>query len=225
MKCPEYQELLQRRLDGEPIVYAADVEQHLAECSICSGLEASAQALLDGLQALAPPQCPPHLAQRITDAVLQDRRQALRRQRLHLVVTGSIAASVVGLAVGGYFLTADRQAGNPPPVAANNLPPTQPPLAPSVAGAQQAFAALSKRWVGKAGVQAKIILTAADPAQVADVAHVPEATEPLDVEPAAQSLRQASVEVVASVQPVAHTARRAFSFFVHELPVLKSNRQ
>lgn len=220
MNCLEFQELLQRRLDGELIVFSPDVEQHVSDCSSCGGLQASAQALLDGLQALTPPQCPANLADRLTELVLQDRRQSLRRQRLHLVVTGSLAASVVGLAVGGYLLSSNRPDGTNPPSAVRPQP-GQAPLAKSAADAQQALTALTRRWVGQAQVQAKVILTAANPVEPPEVAKLAVAVEPLEMEAVAQTLRQTRVDVVASVQPVAQTTRRAFSFFVHELPVLK----
>src|SRR5947209_5444398 len=98
MNCLECQDLLQRRLDGESNIFSPALEQHLAECSFCGGLHACAQVLLDGLQALSIPQCPPNLTRRLTELVLADRRQRLRRRRLRLMFGGPLAASVLGMA-------------------------------------------------------------------------------------------------------------------------------
>ena len=59
MDCLDCQELLQRRLDGEPTSFdPVGLAAHLSLCPDCRDWYAAAQCLLDGVCLLAPPRPP-----------------------------------------------------------------------------------------------------------------------------------------------------------------------
>ena len=88
MNCLECQELLQRRLDGEPLADSAALEQHLRVCPTCREQHQSAQLMLDGLRAVPPPPTPAYLGPRIVAAVVRDQRVQSRFRRRDSVEHG-----------------------------------------------------------------------------------------------------------------------------------------
>jgi hypothetical protein len=215
MNCLECQDLLQRRLDGEAVIISPAMRRHLAACPSCRVLHASGQVLLGELRTVPAPALAGDFSQRMTVMVLRDRRQ---RKRLRLVVTAALAASLLIMALAGYFVS------GPGPVAKVNIekmridhPDQMPHLAQSVDDTRQAFASLSERWAEHAREQTKNFLAAAKPIDIPGVDFLQDMAEPL--EPAAQSLQQAGQGVAESLQPVTTSAGRALAYLLRDLPV------
>src|SRR5262249_29736068 len=129
MKCPECDDLLQRRLDGEAVLDPA-LEQHLADCAGCRDRQTAAVRLLDGLRLAKSPMPPARLADRLVGARLADRRWPLRWRRW-MVRAAAAAALLAAVAVGWHIvnLDSDDQDGRDGRVA-NNDPKKQPPTKP-----------------------------------------------------------------------------------------------
>ena len=224
MTCPECLLLLQSTLDGEATAASPALALHLAQCSSCRSLHASGQVLLRGLKALPAPVLAPDFSQRLTGLVLEDRR--IRKNRLHrrLRITKALAASILIMAVAGYFLLPiPPSTPHSDPFAKENQRPAPenvaagPQLAQSVDDARQGFTALSGRWADQAKEQTKMLIAAAPSFAIPGIDSY---AAPLDLEPAAQSLQQAGQAVTDGLKPVAKTTQRAFTYFIRELPVL-----
>ena len=235
MNCHDCREWLQRRLDGEALVPLPELEQHLADCPACRAALAAADLLLEGIKQLPAPVCPPELTQRLTAALLKERRAQVRRMRVRLVVTVALAASLLLMALVGNFLppvakNKDQQPivkiDKTDPVVPEEKIEAAPPLGRSVDQARHAFAALTERLADRAKVNTRLLLAPATPAEVElpPIVPMPEITN-LELENAAVSLRQAGQEVADSLQPMAKTARRALDYFVRELPVLEGSEK
>jgi hypothetical protein len=190
------------------------LEQHLAGCSSCREQYAAATRLVQGLKSLPRIAAPPELARRIAGAVVRDRVVRRRRMKVRLYVTAALAASVFLMLLVSY-----SQQPSPNvlphqvrPLAQNEVrPPEAPPDAPQRTNGADSL-------VERTREQLHMLLDAL-PAEVAveNLPGVPE-LEPLD--PAAQSLKQAGLDVTASLQTVTRSARQALDYFSRELPVL-----
>lgn len=227
MNCLEFQDLLQQRLDGATVALSADCESHLRQCPTCRALQQSSHALMAGLRLLPAPSLPADFAKRMALLVMDDRRLRVRRRRMHVLVTGALAASLLMMMLAGYFLLpvarntsthngaiAKKHADDKAPVARTDHAPR---LDETVNEARHAFASLSERFTANAQKQTKLLL----PARPLQIAGIDGNQGPaLALEPAAQSLRQAGQAVAGNFEPVANTARRAIAYFVRELPAL-----
>lgn len=230
MNCLECQELLQQRLDGAVSLSTVALEQHLAECVECRELFAAARRLNDGLATLPRPLPAEGLATRIVAAALADRSRRRQRARLRGYVTFALAASVLILMLAGHFLPTPQDGGtdlaksDPPRPKVTPPQPTPPPppaLAKSADEARQAVAQLTERVADQTREQAKILLAMANPLERAPL-QVPSMNE-APLEPATKSIREAGERVADGIEPVARTARRAWNYFVKELPVYDIN--
>src|SRR5262245_11908685 len=110
MNCPEFQEWLQRRLDGivPPLTERGEEDspglaEHVAVCAECREQHDASRRLVDGLRARQYPAVPENLGTRIVAGVLRDmhRRQVVRRR---LWIGMSLAASIAVMVLGGYLL-------------------------------------------------------------------------------------------------------------------------
>ncbi|HYT89234.1 MAG TPA: zf-HC2 domain-containing protein, partial [Gemmataceae bacterium] len=193
MNCLECQELLQRRLDGEPLTDRAALDQHLAGCAECRERLAAAQRLMEGLRGLHYPAPSADLAQRTTDRVLQDR---LRRLRLRRRVGWLLAASVLLATAAGSFwaFTSSPQTAVVVVVSRARETPVVPPvpLGQTIGGAREALAGLLGRLAEKTREQTALFRDSAAPLQFVSTEALPRVnllTQPLDS--ATQGLRQA----------------------------------
>ena len=227
MKCHDYLTLLQSRLDGSALPLSPDCENHLSQCSSCRALRHSGEILLTGMKLLPAPVVPTDFPQRMAALVLRDRLARRHRQRVWMLVTAALAASLLVMVLAANFLlpvsrrgvtsndsitkeNKQRKGTAPDAVAA-------PRLAQSVDEARHAFASLSERWTENAQKQTKLLL----PTQPIQIARLEgEAGSAFELEPAAKSLQQAGKAVADNLQPVAATARRALAYFARELPWL-----
>src|SRR5438270_872680 len=103
MQCHECHDLLQRRLDGEGPVDSVELGRHLAQCVSCRGIYASSELMLKGLKVLPAVALPAQFSQRMAGLVLADRQHRRRRVRARVWVTVALAASVLIMALAGYF--------------------------------------------------------------------------------------------------------------------------
>lgn len=223
MNCPECQDLLQRRLDGEALANLPDFERHLADCPACREQHQAALRLLDALRAVAKLALPDTLGPRIVFAVLRDRRTRQRRWWTGLAV----AASLLLMALAGYLWW---RPGDPQPkddpiakgkADAKALVQVEPSLNQSLDEARRAVGALTNRLAETTREQAKLLLP--DPSDLPDLPAMP----PLEVslDPAVAPLRHTGQGVSEGVQTVARSAHRAMSYLVREIAQLEGGAQ
>ena len=217
MNCLECRELLQKRLDGEPVVAAA-LEQHMNQCAKCREQHAGALRLLEAMKALPNPKLAFGFTQALVAQVMQDRRQRLQKIRRRVFVTMALAASVLVMLMLAYYWL--------PPLSRNNEPqpkspfvevPKEKPLPkePKESKKQEprnALTALTDRWADTTRDHAKVVMVAAN---LDGMDRLP-AVGALAVSP---SVRDAGQEVSDGVQTVTRNARKAFDFLARELPM------
>lgn len=212
MNCQEFEDLLQRRLDGD-LASAADVDEHLTSCPSCRALEVATVRLERGLRALTTEQPPANLAGRIVFDVLSQQRGAQRRRRLALV--GSLAAGLLlAFLIGRTWPEATPPAPAPQPelVVKVEQPPAIAPLNQSVGEAGSALASLLSRTADETMNQGRMLLPDSVPAPMMVDDWQPTFESP------ALPLREAGQGVSAGLEPVASSARRAFNLFLREIP-------
>ena len=225
MNCLECQEILQQRLDGQPVADRAALEQHLATCTECRERHAAAALLLEGLRNLAQPQPSPALAERTTALVLRERRIRQFRRRFW---TGLAVAASLLFAVAGY-LWLNRSPAEPPFVKGPApKPQKQPPqkvdpgLRKSVGEAREALAALLGQAADKVREDARVLDRSATSFEFVSLGGVPRVgplTQPLNS--TAEGLRQSGHGASASMRTVSRSARRAFNYFLRKMPPLQ----
>ena len=210
MSCPRSHELLQRRLDGEPI---ADVllDAHLRTCAECRARFAAAARLADGLAHLPPPAPPPTLSARLAGRLGEEVR-ALRRRRLirHSLVAALAASVLVGIALWQFTGRTDTTP-EPAPKQRDPIVHTDPPLRiqDQVTEAGETVAAVFDR----AFDQTRKVLP-----QMSG----PDMGDPLpSLDTPAEALREAGQGVGAGLEPVAVSARRAVGMLMHNLTPLE----
>ncbi len=229
MNCPEFQERLQQRLDGEPRAAADKIERHLAVCPSCRELETSASRLLDGLRARVVGAPPEGLKERIVTAALAEiasQRLARRQWRRGVMAASAVAA---GLLVATYWgisrwgfrpesrspgsVTVARQDEKLVPMPAKN--------SLNIQEAGSALVALVNRTADETVGQGRMLLPQNVQAPNLSVA---ESWQP-DLEPSAQAFRGAQDGVTDSLEPVTSSARRAVNLFLQEIPSLETQKQ
>jgi hypothetical protein len=217
MNCPECQELLQRRLDGERIATSESLDRHLSECAACREQHTAALRLLDGIKHLPQAKAPTGFANSIVAAVMQDRRQRQDKMRRRIVVTMALAASVLLMLAAGYYwlprptdqahASKQEMVENKPP---QPVPTPKGPVVPKKIDGpepQHALSALQDRLANTTRDHAKVVLAAAN----LDGMEMPTVND----EPADPSVQ----EISDGMRSVTRTARKAFDFFARELPM------
>lgn len=232
MNCLEVQDALQEMLDRGAALVSPEVTAHLAECAACRELNVAAQTLVQGLTLLPKPQPAALLTQSIVASVLAEHRQRVVRTRRRVALTAGLAASIVLALLVGWFLqppapekwTGPLNSKGPDPFSgAGEKPPPQSPEAPKLVqrteDARAAVASLSGRVADETKEQAKLLMAVADSLELpmTSLPALSRFDEPLD--PAAKSLREATQTVASGVEPITRSARRAFTFFVNEMPM------
>jgi len=225
MNCAESQDLLHRRLDGEPLT-AAELAGHLADCAACRALHSAAGVLERGLRLRQPPE--PSRRDRTRDivaAVLADRRVQQRRQFARVLALAASVLMVIGLVQWNHHRTAHRPLAVvvPAPAVLTTASVVAPPpvasLRDSVADAGSAVVALTRRTADETREQTKLFTEVLPmPLPTFDVG--PPVPEPV----AGTNVWQETGQRVATgFEPITSSARRAFSMFVRETPVPRVN--
>lgn len=203
MNCRDYQEWLQRDLDGA--FGAGDSEEHRSACPSCAALQAASQRLRRGLRLLRPPTVPAGLAGRLVAGVLAERR---RRYRLRRRLVGAVA-----LAASVLFVTLSPLWPKPrPAVQTTKRPQPMPSLRDRMAAVGPAVADLTTRALDQAVDDSRVLLP------VVDASLLPSWDLP-PFQGAANPLRDTGEGMTAALEPLADTARRAFTLFRRELPL------
>jgi predicted anti-sigma-YlaC factor YlaD len=220
MNCLEYREWLQQELDGAVAPAPAAAAEHLSACVECRALAAAARDFETGLAALPRPQPAPLLTASIVTAVLDDRRQRMRLARRRVVFTLGLAASILFLMLLGWLYRLPTSSKNDLAKNDRSSDPGLPQLELRADEARAAVTALTERVAGQTTEQAKMLLAVANSIDIRPMANLPglsDLEEPFD--PAAQSLKQATQTVASGIEPITRSTRRAFDFFVKELPM------
>jgi hypothetical protein len=230
MTCSDSHELLQQRLDGDPIADRGELDRHLADCPACRDLYASAQRLQECLQSLTSPIPPTDLSQRILVRWLEEHRVRARRRR-RLLTGMAIAAALFVAVFLGYSrwrhpaeLKTDRSDTTvrdhvTPRFADSAIPrvETEPSLNRRMEEAGSALIALMNRTADETVGQGKVLLPAEVPTPLFELAN-PQAMAPIPLEPPVESLREAQHNVALGLEPVTNSARRAVNLFLREMP-------
>ncbi len=223
MNCLECQELLQARMDGEPI--AADaLEQHLNECASCRDQHLAAQRLLEGLKELPAITPDPGFARALAATIIQDRRQRRDKTRRRVFLTAALAASVMLILFAAYYwfprtptetiVVKDQPKKQAPPI--KEKTPEQIEKAPEP---RSPLTPMMDRWADATRNHAKVMLAATNLDVVENLPAV-DNLPPID-----PGVREASQEVSDGVRTVTRNARRAFDFFARELPMPELGEQ
>ena len=216
MKCHDCEAWIDCWLDArasrpcEP----AGLHDHLGECRACRERYQAAQRLLDGVKALPRVTPTPGLTERIVQAALADR--VLRRRRLtwRLSFTAALAASIVIMLIGGYFWSPGPKKDDPVAVKGPSDPPAPaaPVLAEKVDEAKGKVAAPPASYRVDHGARRHLLAAAPVLEFRPGEGVLPQ--EPID---ATAPLRQAGAELMAGLQPVTRSARRAMDFLLREI--------
>jgi hypothetical protein len=215
MNCLECRELLQKRLDGEPIAGPA-LEEHLSRCQACREQHAGAMHLLEAVHAASNVKVPAGFADAVVAGVFRDRVQRRQRMQRRVFVTMALAASIVLVLLLTYYWLPRPESHQPQPKAPlahrEEKPAPQPktPEDPKVEKKEprNPVTALADRWVDNTRDHAKVVAVAASVDKLPPVE--------LPVNP---TVREASQDVSDGVRTVTRSARKAFDFFARELPM------
>ena len=238
MTCSEIHDLLQQRLDGEPIAEGAVLDRHLAACSACRELVASANRLEDYFRSLVSPTPPADLSQRILARWLEEHRQQARWRRRLLTSVAIAAALLLALFLGyqSWRPKGETESGRNDEMANQNhsSPRFAPSPSPRIAAAPaesslnrnmeeagSALVALVNRTADETVGQGKVLLPTTMPAPPLPDAEAWQQT----LEPPVESLREAQQNVALGLEPVTNSARRAVNLFWRELPPKETRPQ
>jgi hypothetical protein len=228
MNCSEFQNWLQARLDGESSADAGDVERHQAVCSSCRDLHTAAQRLVHALKAQVHPALPGGMSDHIVSAVLGEiatQGEAQKRWNRRLGVTAALAASLLLAALGYSWWQSNRKPGprNPESFANKNekSPPAQTQPSLNIQEAGSALVALVNRTADETVSQSRVLL----PQQVSAPSLPVSQDWQTNLEPGAESLREAQEGVAQGFEPVTSSARRAVNLFLREIPPMEAQKQ
>jgi hypothetical protein len=226
MNCLEYQEILQRQLDGEHVDEGRAAREHLAECLDCRNLQQAAELMLEQLRVQPVAMPPAGLTRKIVGRVASDRKNRLGRGARVGVRLGRYlamaAAVLLAILTGLHVLTLLRAPVEKeiPPLLVKNDP--APSLEKSVEDARQAVASLTD----KSKDHVLTLLSVANPMENNAGVALPaigDMQQPL--EPAAASLRRAGQGMSEGLQTVATSTQRAFAYFVREFTPADGGKQ
>ncbi len=216
MNCSEYQDWIQRRLDGtaEPSDAGA---QHRLGCGQCAALDDAAIRLERGLRLMPAPIPPRRLAESITHQVLAEQRTTVRR-RVIVYAAALAACLMLGIYIGGR-----NNPETPPVVKGPDVKPPEtakvvesetPKVTERAGEAGTALATLVTRTADEAVGQGRLLLPSNPMGPMTpDVTALPPA-----LEPPAQSLKDAGQSVSAGLEPVTSSAKRAVTLFFRDMP-------
>ncbi len=218
MNCLECQDLLQKRMDGEPMGTVDTLEQHLNQCVTCRRQHAAAARLLDSVQLHAKIKPPPGFGASVVEQVMRDRRHRQEKMRRRVFVTAALAAGILLVLFAAYWWIPPAFQKEPQPPIAKNLPQEKVPEKkaeplPQKNEPKNAFASFTERLADATRDHAKVVQVAIN---LDAVERLPPVKDIPMLEP---GVREASQEVTEGVRAVTHNARKAFDFFARELPM------
>jgi hypothetical protein len=214
MSCLRSNDLLQRRLDGEPIADPI-LNAHLRECAECRARFAAATRLETGLARLTLPTPPDGMSARLTRRLGAEARAMRRGRLLRRTLAAALAASLlVAIAVWQLLGLGGRppEPGlkEPAPIVRHDPEPIR--LQEKMVQAGESMVAVLDRAVD----QTRKVLPQMSGPELADP--MPSLDTP------AQALREAGQGVGAGFEPVAASARRAVGLLIHMTPLEPEDR-
>lgn len=231
MNCSESQNLLQRRLDGEPMGDGAELARHLAACAECRSLHAAADRLEAGLRLGRAPVVPAYFSEAVVGHILADQRG---RRRLRWYASAALAACLL-LALGlGFYWQGIGFTNKTVPIASSTAPTDQkiakndkvtPPAAkpPSfrenMAQAGSAVASLTRRATDETWNESLMLI----PETLSAPSLGGSAPIKGALDTSAQPLREAREGVTAGLEPVTTSAKRAMNMFMRDIPLSSEN--
>jgi predicted anti-sigma-YlaC factor YlaD len=224
MNCPECEELLQRRLDGEPLADRVALDRHLTECTVCRERFAGAARIQEEWPLRTERPSVEWTEQTVSSLLLDCRGR--RRRRLGLTALAT-AAGILAAVLAGRFWAHTSRLSHPVDLRAHHerheqavgLPAQEPSLQATVAEAERAVRSLTDRIADNTVGPVRTLIAVAAPAEVGPMPTLPTVAaieQPLD--PAARSLQETGRGVSTGIQTVASSARRAFDFLLREMP-------
>lgn len=232
--CSALDAAVQALLDGEAASLPADLEAHRNSCAACRATWQGALDLQRGLRLLTLPTIPADLTERWTTAVVNDQRVSPASGRLErrLLPWALIAASVLAAVLllrpwshnGPLGTTFVARPPQPPPVHIH-LPDTYAKapsldLRSSLEEAGAAVASLTRRTADETVESTRKLF----PTQVGAPSFAIADELPKALDPAAQSLEEVRQGAMAGLEPMATSARRAFSMLL-QVPGSASDRK
>jgi hypothetical protein len=237
MNCAEFQELLQQRLDGEPIADSGEMDRHRTTCASCRELEMLASRMTKALKARANLSPSKQLSDQIVSQVLADldsqqtrRRMVRRALSVSSLAAGLLLAVFLGSSWWGNryrpnsqgLSTVAQKADQPALGQGPNAPrsavvASRPPLNLQEAGST--LVALVNRTADETVGQSRVLLPQKVP--------TPDLTVVDNWQPAlsSQAIRDAQDGVAVGFEPVTDSARRAVSLFLRELSPTEMQKQ
>lgn len=213
--CLEFQEALQRFLDGEPGAPGLAGEEHRNQCGSCQSEYLAALQLQRGLRLRGKPDSPTGLTERLVAAVMSDvtRPSASGTTRRILQVLAVAAALLLAIATG--WRVAHAPSPNPTPVDIAKAPNPAPiELDRSLSDAGSAVASLTRRTADETIEPARKLISSAAESPALKVEPIPDM-----MDPANQSLTRIRQGAALGLEPMANSARRAVSLFLRDLPI------
>ena len=235
--CAQVASDIEKLLNGELTALSAAHEDHRRICTECAAMVRAAAQLQRGLSLMSAPTVPDGFSNRVVSAVLADGKVVARRrtQRVRSFLLVTLAASVL-LALGGVWALSEagplhklivRETPAPTPVeppntvAKDSTPAPPISLRDSLQEASTAVASLTRRTADETMAPTrKLISSQIEAPSLVAVDELPKA-----IDPAAQSLQEVRQGAAAGLEPMAASARRAFSMFLREVPPAAGERK
>jgi hypothetical protein len=217
MNCADFQDWLQRRLDGVD-ASEGDAEQHRAACASCAALHESLSRLEVGFRMRPQIVPPPGLSDAIVNQVLARRRKA---RLLQFGMVAALAAALLLAAYLGSRQTPVKPTAPPEVVKGPELLPApvavEPKLNDRVGEAGSALASLLSRTADETMKEGKLLLPEGVTPPTTDVTAL--------TTPATQPVYDAGHSVYSGLEPVATEARRAVTLFMRDMPPMGTSMQ
>ena len=215
MNCLECRELLQKRMDGEPVGGEA-LETHLSQCAACREQHAGAARLVEIMKKTPNPELPANFAASLVAQVIRDRRQRQQRMQRRVFVTMALAASILIVLAFTYAWLPRTRTDDPPPnpnlVEKDEKKDKREPEVKEIKPEPRTpMTAFTERLADTTRDHAKVMLAAA---HLEGIEKLPAVELPMN-----PGMREAGQEVTDGVRTVTRSARRAFDFFAREIPM------
>ena len=225
--CSQVAAAIQSFLDGKPAPLNQALDQHRLACVDCRVNYRAAIELLNALPQIPRPILPSGLTARIVRVVLEDAKATrkpafLSARNLWWVAVAACLVLLIGLAQpwssrGPVASLFSRQSRPPATTARNDQPP-----APQFAANPADSVPLRERWEAASSALESLTKRTTEPTRkllpgqvTSPSLNVPD-QYPLAIDSAAQSLQEVRQSAATSLEPMASSARRAFSMLLRE---------
>jgi hypothetical protein len=207
VNCLEIQDYLQQFLDGDADPISEHVHAHCESCATCRDLFRAARTLKDGVRLLPIPFPPADFAQRVAARISAEHHVVRRPDRW---LTAAACILVGGLWGVGAIVQSLREPNLVKTLAIEQRPDT---FREKLREVRSATYDATKQVVEETMIAASSLV----PSSVA----LPRPSLPAPMEATFLPIREVGQTVaIGGMEPVAHTARRAWVTFKREMPVL-----